>query len=74
MNNDNDVIILTINGGSNNVIVDLNKEQKFLNQFSLGDQKMSKEMFIDAIKNLDVKVEGDNVEEYHIENSYKFEA
>jgi len=51
MNNDNDTIILTINGGSNNVIVDLNKEQRFLNQFSMGETKMSKDMFINAIKN-----------------------
>ena len=47
---DNDNIILTINGGSNNVIVDLNKEQKFLNQFSINNEKMSKDMFINAIK------------------------
>jgi len=47
---DNDNVILTINGGSNNVIVDLNKEQRFLNQFSIDEQKMSKDMFINAIK------------------------
>lgn len=45
----NDAIMLTINGGSNNVIVDLNKEQKFLNQFSIGDEKMTKEVFVNSI-------------------------
>lgn len=48
LNEDN--VILTINGGSNNVIVDLNKEQRFLNQFSIGEEKMSKETFIKAIQ------------------------
>lgn len=47
---DKDTIILTINGGSNNVIVDLNKEQKFLNQFSTDEGQMTKEIFVESIK------------------------
>ena len=52
-----DTIMLTINGGSNNVIVDLNKEQKFLNQFTYGNNKMTKENFISSIKNPEFKAE-----------------
>ena len=52
---DNDNVILTINGGSNNVIVDLNKEQKFLNQFSIGEDKISKEVFINSLANTTFK-------------------
>ncbi len=53
----NDTIILTINGGSNNVIVDLNKEQRFFNQFSVGNEKMSKDVFIKALDNASFKSE-----------------
>ena len=52
-----DTVILTINGGSNNVIVDLNKEQKFFNQFNVGNDKMSKDIFINALQNPSFKSE-----------------
>ena len=48
---DNDNVILTINGGANNVIVDLNKEQKFLNQFSVNNEKITKDEFIKTLSN-----------------------
>lgn len=46
---DKDTIMLTINGGSNNVIVDLNKEQRFLNQFNTDQGQMTKDLFIESI-------------------------
>lgn len=48
---DDNTILITINGGANNIIVDLNKEQKFFNQFSVGDQKMDKTLFNESIRN-----------------------
>lgn len=48
---DNDTVMLSINNGANNVIVDLNKEQKFFNQFTINDTGdiMTKETFVQAI-------------------------
>lgn len=55
---DNNTIILTINGGANNVIVDLNKENKFFNQFSVdGEEKMTKEIFIKSISKPEFKAD-----------------
>lgn len=51
----NDTILITINNGANNIIVDLNKEQRFFNQFNIGDETMTKEIFNEAIKSEDFK-------------------
>lgn len=54
---DNDTVMLSINNGANNVIVDLNKEQKFLNQFTINEtgDMMTKETFVQAINIPDFK-------------------
>ena len=44
-----DQILATINNGANNIIIDLNKEQKFFNTIEFGDKKCDKN---DAIKYL----------------------
>lgn len=49
---DDDYISLSINGGSNNVIVDMNKENKFLNQFTVGENNtpVNKSTFMELMK------------------------
>ena len=75
---DNDNVMLTINNGSNNVIVDMNKEQKFLNQF---EEKITKEDFISYLKiptfkksildmNLSAKITAGDVEKASIWDGY----
>lgn len=50
---DNDTIMITVNDGANNVIVDLNKEDKFFNQLTYVEgeetKTMTKETFVNAI-------------------------
>ena len=79
---DDDTLMLTINGGSNNVVVDLNKEHQFFNQFNVGDDKtMDKEMFVEALKDpkfkeqllgmdLNAKITEGDVEKASIWNGY----
>lgn len=54
---DDDTLIISINHGSNSVVVDLNKENQFFNQFTINDQgdTMDKKMFIDAIADPEFK-------------------
>lgn len=52
---DDNYISLSINGGSNNVVVDMNKENRFLNQFTVNDgQAVDKATFMKLI-NTDFK-------------------
>jgi len=44
--NDNDHISASINGGSNNISIDLNKEGRFFNTIVMGDQTLTKETFL----------------------------
>ena len=79
---DDDTLMLTINGGSNNVVVDLNKEHQFFNQFNVGgDKTMDKEMFVEALKDpkfkeqllgmdLNAKITEGDVEKASIWNGY----
>lgn len=48
---DNNTVRVTINGGANNVIVDLNKEHQFFHQFTVDaeDNRMNKDMFVNAL-------------------------
>lgn len=81
---DNDTIMLTVNDGANNVIVDLNKEDKFFNQLTYTEgnetKAMTKETFVKAIgvptfkqsllsMNLNAKV-GSSVEKASIWDGY----
>lgn len=45
-----DTILAVLGGGSNNVVVDLAKESKLFSKFSVDQQVMTKEMFIESIK------------------------
>lgn len=81
---DDDTIMLTVNDGANNVIVDLNKEDKFFNQltFTEGNETkaMTKSTFIKAISvpqfkdtllsmNLNAKI-GNSIEKASIWDGY----
>lgn len=47
---DDNTIMISINNGANNVIVDLNKEQHFFNQFTVSNgDTMNKDTFLQAI-------------------------
>lgn len=46
---DKNTIMATVCGGATNIIVDLNKEGKFFNQFTYGDMTMTKDTFIKAV-------------------------
>ena len=82
---DENTLLLTVNNGANNVIVDLNKEEKFFNQLTISNgntesQIMTKKLFTEAIgvpsfkhtllsMNLTAKV-GNNVEKASIWDGY----
>lgn len=74
-----DTVMVSINGGSNNVVVDLNKENQFFNQFTIDDAgtPMTKEVFVSALaspkfkeellgKNLVAKITAGDVEKASI--------
>lgn len=51
----NDKVIATINGGANNVIIDLNKEQRFFNTMSMDGSRITKETFLTYLDDADVR-------------------
>lgn len=52
--NDNDHVLVSINGGSNNISIDLNKETRFFNTIALGNQTLTKETFLQLLDDPDV--------------------
>ena len=46
---DGDTLLLTVNGGVNNVIVDINKEDKFFDQLTMDGHSMNRTLFKEAI-------------------------
>ena len=46
---DDDTLLLTVNGGVNNVIVDINKEDKFFDQLTMDGRSMNRTLFKEAI-------------------------
>jgi len=51
---DGDHVTASINGGANNISIDLNKEGKFLNTIAFGDAKLTKETFLALLDDPDV--------------------
>lgn len=51
----NNQILASINGGANNIVIDLNKEQRFFNTMTVGDEVMTKETFLACLDDPDVK-------------------
>lgn len=47
---DDNTLIATVGEGANNIIIDLNKETKFFNQFTTDDVPTDKEMFVSNLK------------------------
>lgn len=46
---DDNRVTASVNGGSNNIIIDLNKETRFFNTVSIGDQMLTKETFLQLL-------------------------
>lgn len=81
---DENTLMASINGGSNNVIVDLNKEDKFFSQFSIDEDgnKMTKDIFVNSMKtnpsfkatllgmDLSAKITNGDIEKASIWNGY----
>lgn len=51
---DENHVSASINGGANNISIDLNKEGKFFNNIVLGDTKLTKETFLQLLDDPDV--------------------
>ena len=51
---DENHVSASINGGANNISIDLNKEGKFFNNITLGDTKLTKETFLQLLDDPDV--------------------
>ena len=51
---DENHISASINGGANNISIDLNKEGKFFNNITLGDTKLTKETFLQLLDDPEV--------------------
>jgi len=51
---DEDHVSASINGGANNISIDLNKEGKFFNNITIGDTKLTKETFLQLLDDPDV--------------------
>lgn len=51
---DADHVSASINGGANNISIDLNKEGKFFNNITIGDTKLTKETFLQLLDDPDV--------------------
>lgn len=47
---DDNILLASVNGGVNNVVIDLNKEQKFFNIISAGEERLDKETFVKYVK------------------------
>ena len=45
-----DTVLATINGGSNNIIIDLNKEQRYLDIVQINGHTITKDEFIECLK------------------------
>lgn len=53
--NDN-IILASVNGGANDIAIDLNKEQRFFNTIATSDgQRLTKETFLDCLKDPDIR-------------------
>lgn len=52
---DKHTVLASINGGSNNVVIDLNKEQRFFNVLSDGEDRLNKESFLKCLEDPDVR-------------------
>lgn len=50
-------ILASINGGANDIVIDLNKEQKFLNTMMLDGQTATKESFLQCLKDPEIRKE-----------------
>lgn len=48
---DDNTMIAVVGGGANNVIVDLNKENRFFPRFNVGGKLLDKASFVDSVKN-----------------------
>lgn len=53
----NGTILASVSGGANNIIIDLDKESRFLNNIQIGEERMTKESFIECIKYPEIKKE-----------------
>ena len=51
---DENHVSASINGGANNISIDLNKEGKFFNNITLGDTKLTKETFLQLLDDPDI--------------------
>lgn len=51
-----DAVLASINGGGSDVVIDLNKEQRFFNTMALNDgSRMTKESFLECLKDPEVR-------------------
>jgi len=50
-----DKVLASINGGSNNIVIDLNKETKFFGTINMGENALTKESFLACLKDPEVK-------------------
>lgn len=48
-------VLATVNNGTNNIIIDLDKENRFLSNLTLGTEAMTKSMFVEALQNAELK-------------------
>lgn len=51
---DDNYVSASINGGANNISIDLNKETKFFNTISIGETKLTKETFLQLLDDPDI--------------------
>ena len=52
---DDDHVSATISGGANNITIDLTKEQKFFNTINVGNDKLTKETFLELLEDSEVR-------------------
>ena len=50
-------VMATVKGGANNIVIDLDKEAKFLSNIAIGDTEMTKETFNACLRNPNVKAQ-----------------
>ena len=53
----NDTVLASVNGGSSDIVIDLNKEQKFFNTMAIDGQRMDKESFLNCLRDPEVRKE-----------------
>ena len=51
----NGMVLATVANGANNIIIDLDKEAKFMNNIQMGDEKMTKDTFLQCLAHPEIK-------------------